>query len=288
MKDSVLKSFARHGVRLAVLFVFLVSVASLARAQAAGGASQPGPKAGAPASVSQASASRKIVLAAQAGKPAVQSEPQRGGNHEGIKVHGHWTIEVRNPDGKLISHTEFENALIQPDGVVSLTNLFLGYTVPGGYKVILANGTSGNSGPCAPIDTSISWCILVGSLISPEPAAFGDLATGCGGTGKNQITATGPCFPLSIGAVGFTGIAFSGTAVASTTVSITDVYLDPLSCPETLITTSGPGSATTSPNTCAQSEAGTVNGLTHATLPTPVTISAAGQLISVNVQLTFQ
>jgi hypothetical protein len=27
-----------------------------------------------------------------------------------IKVHGHWTIDVQNPDGKLASHNEFENA----------------------------------------------------------------------------------------------------------------------------------------------------------------------------------
>lgn len=29
----------------------------------------------------------------------------------GIKVHGHWTIEIRNPDGSLASHSEFENSL---------------------------------------------------------------------------------------------------------------------------------------------------------------------------------
>jgi hypothetical protein len=34
-----------------------------------------------------------------------------GGQHEGIKVHGHWTIEVRNPDGALVAHREFENSL---------------------------------------------------------------------------------------------------------------------------------------------------------------------------------
>jgi hypothetical protein len=32
-------------------------------------------------------------------------------SHEGLKVHGHWTIDVRNPDGTLASHHEFENAL---------------------------------------------------------------------------------------------------------------------------------------------------------------------------------
>jgi hypothetical protein len=32
------------------------------------------------------------------------------GQHEDIKVHGHWTTEVRNPDGKIATHREFENS----------------------------------------------------------------------------------------------------------------------------------------------------------------------------------
>jgi hypothetical protein len=33
------------------------------------------------------------------------------GPHEGITAHGYWTIDVRNPDGKLAKHLEFENQL---------------------------------------------------------------------------------------------------------------------------------------------------------------------------------
>lgn len=33
------------------------------------------------------------------------------GDGVGIQVHGHWTIEVRNPDGSLDARYEFENAL---------------------------------------------------------------------------------------------------------------------------------------------------------------------------------
>lgn len=43
---------------------------------------------------------------------AVNENSTRGGHHEGIKVHGHWTIEVRNPDGSLVTHREFENSLV--------------------------------------------------------------------------------------------------------------------------------------------------------------------------------
>jgi hypothetical protein len=37
--------------------------------------------------------------------------PKRDGSVEGIDVHGHWTIEVRDPDGTLVERREFENAL---------------------------------------------------------------------------------------------------------------------------------------------------------------------------------
>ena len=43
---------------------------------------------------------------------AEASEPGRGGPSEGIKVHGRWTIEVKNPNGTLDARHEIENALI--------------------------------------------------------------------------------------------------------------------------------------------------------------------------------
>jgi hypothetical protein len=49
-----------------------------------------------------------LLASASAGRPA---EPG-GGQPEGIKVHGHWTIEVRNADGTLESRREVENALV--------------------------------------------------------------------------------------------------------------------------------------------------------------------------------
>lgn len=44
------------------------------------------------------------------------------GPQEGIKVHGHWVIEVANPDGSVASHLEFENALM-PGGARVLASL---------------------------------------------------------------------------------------------------------------------------------------------------------------------
>jgi len=46
--------------------------------------------------------------AAQSARPA----PPAGGLAEGIQVHGHWRIVVRNRDGSVASRHEFDNALV--------------------------------------------------------------------------------------------------------------------------------------------------------------------------------
>ncbi len=266
MQAHRLERLAGHCARVALVSAILLSLAVLSQAQTA----TPPPPA--------------PHAAASPTKPAAHPR----GNHEGIKVHGHWTIEVKNPDGRLVSHTEFENALVQPSGAATLAQTLLGKIVPGGYLVTLAGSNSQFSppGPCAMLGKNVTTaCYLVGSLISPEPAGFGDSFSECGGTGfSNQISAAGPCFPLNISA-GPTGLVFTGTAVANTATPITDVYLSPLNCPQN--PAANPGSATSSPNACAQGSAERFDG-THATLPTPVAITSAGQSIAVTVQLSFQ
>jgi hypothetical protein len=282
-KHEVIARIAGPGLVLASLLAMVLASSIAGRAQS----STTSP-------VVPAAAPTKAVPAVQ---PAAPAKRQPGGNHEGIHVHGHWTIEVRNPDGRLVSHTEFENSLVQLYGAESLTALLAGYAVPGGYRVRLASDSVKDTGPCTGTgqEGTDDWCVLVGSLISPEPAAFGDNFSQCGGTGFSSpngstypITATGPCFPLSISTSGSAGsLTFMGTAVASTAVNVTDVFLDPLVCP--YLVSAVVGGAAASPNSCATgSGAYPYQGLTHATLPTAVTISAAGQFISVNVQLSFQ
>jgi len=39
-----------------------------------------------------------------------------GGKNEGIKVHGHWVIDVKNPDGSLAGHRDFENSRLRTEG----------------------------------------------------------------------------------------------------------------------------------------------------------------------------
>ena len=79
-----------------------------------------------------------------------------GGPKEGIRVHGQWTIDVRNPNGKLVTHREFKNALTQ-SGATFLTNFIARNFVPGEWRIMLT-GTYG------------TWTISETSSI--EPSAF--------------------------------------------------------------------------------------------------------------------
>ena len=264
MSSTCLASLAPRCARLALVSALLLNLAILSRAQ---------------------SATTPPAHPATAASAKPYSHP--GGHHEGVTVHGHWTIDVKNPDGKLVTHTEFENALVVPGGAQNLTQLLLGEQVPGGYEIALESGTATGNGPCAPLPSATGGqCFLLGSLLSPTPGTFQDTRTRCGGSAApNQITATGPCYPLTVSAPsGLTSAGFTvnGTATASTTTSITDVYLQPVTCFR-----GGLGGGNTSPNSCAQTSGSTVS-LTHATLPTPVPITAVGQLIAVTVQLSFE
>ena len=71
----------------------------------------------------------RAVKAQSPVKPiASAASESNGGPKEGIKVHGHWTIDVRQPNGTLVGHHEFENDL-QPGvdgGARSLMRLLAG------------------------------------------------------------------------------------------------------------------------------------------------------------------
>src|SRR5579862_760999 len=57
-----------------------------------------------------AAVTASVALGSGLGAAQSRTAPS-GGPSEGIKVHGHWTIDVRNPDGSLSSHSEFDNHL---------------------------------------------------------------------------------------------------------------------------------------------------------------------------------
>ena len=97
-----------------------------------------------------------------------------GGEREGIHVHGHWVIEVRNPDGSITARREFENSL-QPTGASTLASLLAGDHVPGAWSVYLngqglAGGTA-EAGPCVPFSGVITTNGKVGPVGTTGPAS---------------------------------------------------------------------------------------------------------------------
>ncbi len=71
---------------------------------------------------------------------SASSEQTVPGPRYGIKVHGHWTVIVRDPDGKTVSKSEFENAL-RPQGAAFLAKLLARQTTLQAWRIWL--GTSG-------------------------------------------------------------------------------------------------------------------------------------------------
>ncbi len=247
-----------------------------------------GQAAASPARAARASA----TTAQQPLRPAAQTAGRTGGRgmREGIAVHGWWVIEVRKPDGKLISHTEFENKL-QSNGAYELALLLSGY-VPGDWMIAIDGGPGISGAPSSPqpVCTNSIYTSGVGPCGMVEGGGY--FATQfCPGDGLQ-------CFnTLTVADPGLTQSQFvqlQGSAVSAMSGMITDV--------ETLRTVCSPS---VTPSVC---ETGTnlirEDTFTAASLPTSstastpcggsgqiscaVTVPEAGDTINVTVTISFQ
>ena len=83
----------------------------------------------------------------------------RNANGGGIKIHGHWLLQVKNPDGKLVDRREFNNSLVTNatcqavglnciylTGDEILAAILAGDLTPGGLGVTLITATGGALG----------------------------------------------------------------------------------------------------------------------------------------------
>ncbi|MGA7855707.1 MAG: hypothetical protein WCA15_20475 [Candidatus Acidiferrales bacterium] len=133
---------------------------------------------GAAATLAQSASSAPAVQSAKhaapartsAEAPAKATAPTKGMN-SGIKVHGHWTIDVLNHDGTLAKHVEFENGLTLV-GAEALP-LILGRTAtPGAWAIGLGysdvTGESG-PGPCTYVSFNLSLYLPSHSIFVPTP-----------------------------------------------------------------------------------------------------------------------
>jgi hypothetical protein len=175
----------------------------------------------------------------------------RRGTRQGIKVHGHWTIDIKNPDGSLVSHHVFENSLAS--GAVSLPQILARTLVPGAWTVVLQPGTSGLRKPC-------------------PHHRLGSCRIGESGEQFNTLTVDVPASGPSAGK-----LVLSGHATAEAEGDVFEVYTELGLCP-----------ATTLPAVCATSAKGGTESprFTWHSLPTPI-VALANQIIQVTVVISF-
>jgi hypothetical protein len=203
---------------------------------------------------------------------------------EGIKVHGHWTIEVRNPDGSLDKHVEFENSLIPSLGANLLENFMLGMYTPGAYTIQLLGNTSAQTPasaapPCTASAGSTGACNIGENLAN----CFQDgVANFCSLT---RMPAVGT---LVNNQSGVQPITFQGTFTASQPGYVGVVTLLVSAC----VAAPFPPTALSpvSPSACSAGSTRTsvLAGITQKLLDTPVQVLTAQQSVSVSVQISFQ
>jgi hypothetical protein len=108
-------------------------------------------------------------------KPAAAQEDEENSHAAGkqdgggIRIHGHWVLEVKNPDGKLVERREFNNSLVTGGANVSgdqlLAAILTGDLTPGGFGVALITGSITGQDP-----TSLCYSY---ATAPPTPPAVG-------------------------------------------------------------------------------------------------------------------
>jgi hypothetical protein len=177
---------------------------------------------------------------------AVGPAPSGSGPGEGIKVHGHWTIEVREPDGTLVSRTELQNAL-RPEGATALSQFLARTSFPGFWRIGLGP-PAGQSQPCG----SGAPCFII-EPNDPLPASssvFKNLTVAVPAAGQNNGGK----------------LVLSGNATAQANTSIGIVDSETFSCP--------------SSTPCNTASVGFT--FTLSSLSSPVAVTT-GQVVSVTV-----
>jgi len=229
-----------------------------------------------PAGAAVGSPQAQAAPATPAIAPAAKA--RGGGEQEGIKVHGHWTIVVKDPDGTVTDRREFENSL-SLGGVYLIANMVGGFYLPGAWAVSLGQQLSPailsseqySTGPCggasftvgdvnpygaAPSSASYNPNTSQGNCFIGEPyGAYGNPSvspampcsaiTGCSPTLTRQPARQLYAYatPTSVAQAG--GFQLSGTAVATQNGTIDTVAALAMYCSSPLlgeIATTDPGS----------------------------------------------
>jgi hypothetical protein len=114
------------------------------------------------------------------GRSGIAHETLRG-PEVGIKVHGSWTIVVRNPDGSIAATTKFENSLVQT-GATLLTQLLTHQKTVQHWQIQV---NSRGGGLCARGTTPEPCGILDSALTADVSSDFATLTASVPTSGEN-------------------------------------------------------------------------------------------------------
>lgn len=183
---------------------------------------------------------------------AVNGHSGVGGPQEGIKVHGHWTIEVRDGANALILHREFENSIQQ--GALALAGI-LGRQNSSGFWGINLFVSSNCNNPGA--SATVPACTILEPIpnLSATPSRSNNLVL--------AVTNNGASLTLS------------GSIAAPLPLQITSVQTILSLCP-----------ATTPSTACATGVGVSGNSFTSTNLTTPISVQA-GQIVQATVVISF-
>ena len=239
-----LKTFPQHQLLAALLILLCASTCASAQPQAGDGR---------PAAPARQSTKQPASTARVENETAASSKP----GSEGIKVHGHWKIVVKNPDGAVTTTTEFENSLVTHlgngslDGSSFLVGLLAGNITPATWVVGGDYTGNGCTQAKCPLTNLPAQSAVATPATATTPANFQILTS---------FTAPGP-------------------------LNIVDVNTQPNGCYATsLLSTSAlqcfaGGTLPAGVNTAQYF-------FTFTTLPAPVAL-AAGQIAEITVTITF-
>jgi hypothetical protein len=283
-KRKVIGQIARPGLVLAALLAMVFSTVSIGRAQLSA------------TSITTPSAKPTAAPAVAPALPA--SKPPVKGQYEGIKIHGYWTIEVRNRDGSVASHTEFENSYISgsvfPNFLSRIVTIGEWGIVFGGSPSPCVAGVSNSFSSFVGVQQNvISYpvCVITESGPAISPFIYGS------GSSCDPAAGTGSCSNnLMVGLDANTGNpTLTGSVVATNSGTISQV--------ETIFSACGPALSGTACATETTADSG--NDLVSAFTATNLPASGSGlcgganqppcavpviaqQTIQVSVEFSFQ
>jgi hypothetical protein len=139
---NTMKNLGRELIRTAVIWGLVFGAVPPGGAQEKTKAQESAKKTDAAAQLRGTHA--QTVKTTESSAPAAEKS---GAPQEGITVHGHWTITIRNEDGSVASRQEFSNALRQPYASVSLASLLSRSQAISEWLILLVNNTTGGE-PC--------------------------------------------------------------------------------------------------------------------------------------------